>query len=82
MESDGTRFCTHCQMRNRAIEHGEWRVRNNGKHRRWVCGNCVLRVRAKAQQRNVESLAGWPAGRIAQQGLAAMDRGKMGDDPS
>jgi hypothetical protein len=77
---DGTRYCTHCQTRNRAIEDGYWKLTRGGLHKRWICGACVSRVREKARKREVDAAAGRAPGGQSIGGVADVHRGEVGNE--
>jgi len=45
----GTRWCGHCQS-TRKVGGGQWIVRNDGRHRRWKCADCVQRAKERANK--------------------------------
>jgi hypothetical protein len=79
---DGTRYCTHCQTRNRAIEDGYWKLTRGGLHKRWICGACVSRVRARSLERQAGDATGRQASGEPVGGVPGVDRSEMGHDAS
>lgn len=43
----GERFCTQCAQRRPLRTGGEWVASRDGRHRRWKCGDCWVKIKER-----------------------------------